>query len=533
MHGCSLTLGYVNTYAILQRMAEEQSEADTLMDIYTRKSVKVSGRRGELSPSAQESRGRDWGEWNKLKVRKVWGDRLSASKDVKRPDYDKALVALAAGEIKTLWCYKLDRFSRKGALAVLKVLENLNGGRIIFGEDGLDSSDPNHRRMIMWKAEDAAEESARISQRVTDTKTWQRDHGEWVSGRHPYGLIPTEDRKLIEDKTPARADHPRMGTKATITRRIFREAAAGKSLREIARGLDKDQVPGPMGNRWNPNTIYRMLHNPAYSGWQVVKLGNGPGVIYTDKKGKRVRVGVTLITDDDREAATRAIAGHTKPDHSKAGEARGRARHLLTGTTRCEGCNRLMPRMSRSYACMSAQGGKPCPRPASAYGPAVEEYVFERWVSRLVNADEEDPLLVVVAERYGAMVKPTETAELEATRAALAASEAEMGRLLRDRRAGLYEGAASRFFEPAWEEVTRDVDEARQALRALGGASVDIGFLLEEYRLREHWEAADMPLRRDLLRLAIDRVTIRKVTMRGPFDGPARVDIRWADHESE
>ncbi|MFD7776679.1 recombinase family protein [Streptomyces sp. NPDC059753] len=514
----------------------EELPPEQLMDIYTRKSVKIAGRRGDLSPAVQEGRGRQWGEWNELQVRKIWSDKLSASKDIKRPDYDRALLALANGEIKTLWCYKLDRFSRKGALAVLSVLEGLNGGRIIFGEDGLDSSDPNHRRMIMWKAEDAREEAERISKRVTDTKTAQRDNGEWVSGRVPYGLIADENRKLVEDKTPAHPEHSRKGSKATVAKRIFREAATGKkSLRDIAAGLDKDGIPSPMGGeRWSHNSIHRMIQNPAYGGWQVVKLGNGPGTIYTDSKGKRIRVGVQLISEAERALAARMLAGHSKPDAKTSGAQRGRKRHLLTDLTICHSCRRSAPVMSRSHSCMSTQGGTPCKAPASAYCPPLEKYVTHAWLERLTNADEDDPLLIVVAQRWGALTQPEETAEIEAARGQLKAAEAKMERLLRDRREGLYEGPASRFFEPAWEDVNRDMAEARTVLRQVGGGAVDIGFLLEPEQAREAWESADLTMRRELLRLAIDQVLIKKVTTtagRARFNGLERVEIRWASVE--
>ncbi|MFD8595354.1 recombinase family protein [Kitasatospora sp. NPDC059646] len=498
-----------------------------LMDILARKSVKLDGRRGELSTDAQEARGRQWADWNGLTVRKVWTEKISASKGLKRPDYDRALAALAAGEIGTLWCYKLDRFSRMGALAVLTALEAINGGRIIFGEDGLDSANPDHRRMIMWRAEDAREESERISTRVTDTKAFQRDSGEWVSGRIPYGLVANKDRKLVADESPAHPDDPSKGSKASVVQRIFRDAASGEySLRKIAADLYDDGIPSVTGGRWSQNTIYRMLHNPAYSGWQVRKLGNGPGIIHTDAKGRRVQVGAVLITDALRSAATRAIAGHAKP--AKV-ETRGRARHLLTGLAKCANCGRSMPRESRSYACGARlSGGKPCDRQACAFAPAVEAYVLQAWLDRLTNSEPDDLLLAIVAERWAALTKPVETAEAEEARAVLAAAEAVMERMLRDRRAGLYEGAAARFFEPAWRDAVQDVDNAREALRAHAGPSINIGFLMDEESAREAWEAADLPLRRDLLRLAIDRVEISKATHRGAFNGHERVTIRWA-----
>ncbi|MFJ9694963.1 recombinase family protein [Kitasatospora sp. NPDC101183] len=508
-------------------MEADETDPSRLMDILARKSVKMAGRRGELSTDAQEARGRQWGDWNELIVRRVWTERISASKGLKRPDYDRALAALAAGEVGTLWCYKLDRFSRMGALAVLTALEAVNGGRIIFGEDGLDSANPDHRRMIMWRAEDAREESERISKRVTDTKSFQRDSGQWVSGRVPYGLVADKERKLVADDSLACPDDPSKGSKASVVQRVFREAASGKySLRKIVAGLDQDDFPSAMGGRWNQNTVYRMIQNPAYSGWQIRKLGNGPGIIHTDEKGRRVRVGVVLVSDALRLAAGRAVAGHKKPVNV---EARGRARHLLTGLTRCAGCGRAMPRESRSYACGARLGGgTPCPAPATAFAPPAERFVLQAWLDRLTSAEPDDPLLLTVAERWASLTRPVETAEAEEARGVLAAAEAVMERMLRDRRAGLYEGPAARFFEPAWKDAVRDVEEAQKALRAHAGPSIDISFLMDEETAREAWDAADLSLRRDLLRLAIDRVEISKAASRGPFDGHHRVKITWA-----
>jgi DNA invertase Pin-like site-specific DNA recombinase len=507
-----------------------EASPDDLMDIYARKSVKIVGRRGELSPKAQVQRGEDWATWNRLRVRKVWQDTLSASKDVKRPDYDKALLALARGEIKTLWCYKLDRFSRKGALAVLSVLENLeqSGARIIFGEDGLDSSDPNHRRMIMWKAEDARDESARISQRVTDTKTWQRDHGEWVSGRVPYGLVADEDRHLVPDTTPAipgRTDGP---TKARVAQGIFRLAALGFSLRNITRALYRFGIPSPTGkDTWQANAVYRLIMNAAFSGWQVHCIGTQRGVIYTDPKGRRVRVGVELVSDAQRTRAVRKLQGHSKP--SKVYQ--GKATHLLTGLTKCT-CGRAAPVSSRSYTCTSAlHAGESCGTPASAFRPPVEKYVASAWLARLTNADPDDPLLAIVAERWQALTKPEESAELHQAIEMLKQSEATLERLLRDRRAGLYEGPAARFFQTAYDEAMSDWNAAQAAMREHGGGTVNISFLLDEESAREAWEDADQDMRRDLLGLAIDKIVIKQAN--GPkdqarFDGDKRVEIKWA-----
>lgn len=113
------------------------------LDIYARKSVARKGQRDtELSVGQQIEDGIRWAKWNGYTPRHVWADHgISGSKDVKRP----ALV-VQAGSIQP-----------QGALAVLTIMERLEGRRIFFGADNLDTSEPKDRRMIMWRAEDAKE----------------------------------------------------------------------------------------------------------------------------------------------------------------------------------------------------------------------------------------------------------------------------------------------------------------------------------------------------------------------------------------
>ncbi|MFJ9717624.1 hypothetical protein ACIRPQ_17030 [Streptomyces sp. NPDC101213] len=52
--------------------------------------------------------------------------------------------------------------------------------------------------------------------------------------------------------------------------------------------------------------------------------------------------------------------------------------------------------------------------------------------------------------------------------------------------------------------------------------------------LEEAWEAAGLPMRRDLLRVAIEKITVTQAVRRGaPFDGDARCGIEWARPEAE
>ncbi|MFI0980407.1 recombinase family protein [Streptomyces sp. NPDC021093] len=407
--------------------------------------------------------------------------------------------------------------------------------RLIFHGDYLDSSNPRDRRQIINRAEDAREESERTSMRVRETKDYQREHGMGASGRPPYGMkVAEETRKLEPDPRPAIPDKPAGPSKADVARRWYLEAIEGHSTRAIARGLNAEGIPSSSGGRWSPQVVYQHLLNPVYAGWQVTRLNRGHGipVRYMDRNGRPVRVGEGVVNDEEHHLARETVGGHRIAHMAVERSGHGRAKHLLTGLLRCEGCGSRMPCTGSSYSCVANKAGKPCEARASAIRGSLERYVVECWRDRLLRAEPNDPMLVVAAQRWLALTRPDETAEIAATRAAAKAAESAVQRLLADRQAGVYEGPAARFFNPMLEQATRDVEVSGKALRDLAGSSVDISFLLEETTAIEAWESADAALRRDLLALAIDEIYVSKCvrhTGRNGFDGRDRVKIRWAE----
>jgi site-specific DNA recombinase len=53
---------------------------------------------------------------------------------------------------------------------------------------------------------------------------------------------------------------------AVIVRRIFKERLAGRSLRQIANDLIRDNVSTKRGGKWQANTIKTIIENPFYTG---------------------------------------------------------------------------------------------------------------------------------------------------------------------------------------------------------------------------------------------------------------------------
>ncbi|MDO0916808.1 recombinase family protein [Streptomyces sp. DT2A-34] len=488
------------------------------IDLYLRKSKIVREGVEALTFETQEARGREWAHRHEYRVRKVWKDNLSAWTDTKRPDFDKALGALRRKEVPALWCYAVDRFDRKGAGSVIQLLDS--GARIIFDYERLDSADPRDRERIISDAERAKASSDLLSHRVRDTKNVQRRKGVWL-GAAPYGLRKDKSGKL----------HHAQDWNTVL--RILREVADGITPRRVASGLTGDRKPSPKGGPWNASTVRRIVYNPVYEGWQVVALSRDYTwpVAYRNEAGKRVRV----IADDVEPApadivakARRVHAGHQR---GALGPRVGKASHLLTDLLRCAGCGSKMPTSGRSYVCNGHAMGKPCPAPASAMRVRIEDYVYREWLAQVSSADvdEGDPLMIAVAERWAALVAPEQTEETQEALSAVKSAEAAVERLANDRAKGLYDGAMGKHFPRLVAEAEETLRQAQERADALNGHRIDLTMFDDANMLEEAWEAADLPTRRDLLRIAIEKITVTQASRRGAaFDGDARCDIEWA-----
>ncbi|MGW0993344.1 recombinase family protein [Streptomyces sp. NPDC002520] len=487
------------------------------VDLYLRKSRRDREGVRALTFRAQEARGRQWADENGCTVRKVWKDNIGAWSDTDRPDFDNALAALAAGEVHALWCYAVDRWSRKGAGSVVPLLDR--GRRIVADYERLDSAEPRDRRRLIDAAEQAKEYSDLLSHRVRGTKRQQREEGAWV-GLLPYGfrVADKRTRKLAHDVVPWH-----------IVLMIYRAAANGVSTRAIARRLNWAHIPSPSGKQWRANMIGKIVHHPVYEGLQVEAAEGNSRVSrpYRNKQGKRVSIladGVEPVPPDLVRLARLTVTGRREIPN---GSTRGKASQLLTGLVKCAGCGGSMASTGESYRCARISAGAPCPKPAMVLIGKLDTFVAESFLARLDSGDPEDELLGVVAKRWNALTRPRETAEAKEALDALKEAEAARERLMRDRQAGLYERADLLFYE-LHDEVKRDLEAAQGRAAIHGSQVVDISFLLDHVWLQETWDGADLPMRRDLLRLAVARVTVVKAARPGAkFAGEERVTITW------
>ncbi|MFJ1599913.1 recombinase family protein [Streptomyces sp. NPDC088261] len=505
------------------------------MDLLLRKSKIVREGERALSIRAQEERGRAWADENGYRVRKVWKENLSAWSDVKRPKYDAAMDAVLNGEVPALWCYALDRFSRKGAEAVVPILGK---ARVIFDYERLDSMDERDRRWIIDRAENAREYSQRLSYNVRQTKNKQRNEGRWLA-RAPFGLVADPDtRRLRPNLAPYLCSVKERAEIAPwdVVVRIFREIGRGVSSRALSRKLNTEGIASATGKNWTGSAIRAIIVHPVYEGWLTVTQGKIPSP-YFNEAGERVRCVESkylpqMISAESAALARRLLSGHQIITNTPRP---GRSVHPLTGILRCGGCGYAMQLEGDSYGCQNHSGGGACTKPASATRTALERYVVEMWAERIGGADDDDQeLMIAVAERFHQLTRPKETAELQEAKAVLKAAQAALDKFHADDNAGFYTGRSAKYRIPAKRDAEGRVDAAEERVKELsGGSRVDITFLMDG-RALEAWQAADAAMRRDLLALGIDRISVSKARKQGGrFIGDERVVIEWATPEGD
>lgn len=167
-------------------------------------------------------------------------DRGVSAKSTKGRDALAAAIAMIeAGGADALAVAKLDRLSRSLIdFATLMDRARANGWAIVVLDCDFDMTSPTGELMANMLACFAQFERRIIGQRTRDGLRAKKAQG--VKLGRP-------------SKTPAK-----------VLARIIREADAGKSLGEVARGLNADRVPTSQGGvQWYPSTVRAVLQRTA------------------------------------------------------------------------------------------------------------------------------------------------------------------------------------------------------------------------------------------------------------------------------
>lgn len=247
--------------------------------IYARLSVENSGKddKGE-SIEGQVSICREYIEEHPfLNLVDTYIDNGWTGTNEDRPEFQRLLDDIRDGKIKALVIKDFSRFSRN-YIEAGNLLENIfpaMGVRFISVVDRYDSYETDgsaESLLIPLKNLINSFYSKDISKKVSTAVHTKQLAGEYIPGMIPYGYIKSEKEAYRFDVDPEAAP---------IVRRIFAEKLSGKSFREIARGLNSDNIPSPgklryirgqkagkvsEDNIWLPSAVKQILKNPTYLG---------------------------------------------------------------------------------------------------------------------------------------------------------------------------------------------------------------------------------------------------------------------------
>ena len=164
----------------------------------------------------------------------------------------KLLERARSGEFDALIVAGQDRLSDDpAAVTVLERHFERHGVEIL---SAAGERAPNHAHALARAGAEDRERTMRL-ERFSAGKARKKALGRHVHGRAPYGYRSANG--VLE---PTEALVP-------IVRRIFADAAAGRTPGTIARALNDEGVPAPQGGRaWTEQSLRVILGNRAYTG---------------------------------------------------------------------------------------------------------------------------------------------------------------------------------------------------------------------------------------------------------------------------
>jgi site-specific DNA recombinase len=227
--------------------------------------VRVSTRKQQLSPAAQEAKIRALAALQDIELLDVYTDRESAKEGSMktRPALLQVLDLAKRGQINRIIIAKLDRLTRSvmDLGEILTLLDKHNVSLASASESWMDTGSAAGRMVINIITSVAQWEREAIGERTAAVLGYKRDAGE-VYGAVPYGFRTSGKARMVNGvpkKLAGMTLVPDSAEQLVITR-VKRLRAKGQTLRAIASRLNADQVvTKKLGGKWYASTVANVL----------------------------------------------------------------------------------------------------------------------------------------------------------------------------------------------------------------------------------------------------------------------------------
>mgnify|MGYP001615114453 CR=1 FL=1 len=203
---------------------------------------------------------------NNIVFKKMFKDIGSTGNANKRPEMQEMFKYLERNKVDFLILDSLNSVGRRfhDAIVVLSEFIYRKAGLVTIAENIDTTSDEGK---VLFKALLKIPQISQWTQPSDQKKKVRIQEILYTGGACPYGYVidsKSNQYKIIEEE-------------ALVIRRIFRERMSGRSLRQIANDLSKDDIATKRGGKWQANTIKTILENSFYIG-----VYSQNGVTYKD-----------------------------------------------------------------------------------------------------------------------------------------------------------------------------------------------------------------------------------------------------------
>ncbi len=187
----------------------------------------------------------------------IYADKGISGTSVKhREEFLRMINDAKAGKIQYILVKSISRFARNtvDALSYVRELKNC-GVSVFFDREKLDTGNSVSEFLLSILAASAQEEIVSLSNNLKVARRMGYAAGipQWTN---IYGYKKDNNNEWVIDEE-----------KAGVIRRLFKEYVEGKSLSEICRDLEKDEIPAFGGKeKWYSTSVSIVLHNEKYTG---------------------------------------------------------------------------------------------------------------------------------------------------------------------------------------------------------------------------------------------------------------------------
>lgn len=348
-----------------------------------------------------------------IQVYSVYTDDGWSGVDFQRPEFQRMLSDIREGSVDCVVVKDLSRFGRnyiESGRYIEKIFPML-GVRFIAVNDGYDSLDGQYGNDMVIPFKNLINEAYAkdISKKICSTFDGLFEKGVYLATTAAYGY-----RKDLEDSHSLLVDE----NVRDVVVRIFKERLAGKSLAQIARGLNADGIMAPSvywqsigvihkekyRNLWEGKQVRRILENVVYTG--DVEISKTYRAYYrgitravSRDKGERFYVEGhhEAIIDHETFDRVQELMQETKAGYEAArqnlGGERNKREDKLQGLLYCGHCGNKMNLYRKTVKLVNGYGHYStyvCRR-AATYGEAdppknVKAEAMERIVMELLKA---------------------------------------------------------------------------------------------------------------------------------------------------